>query len=402
MKAQRESPSKQRMTKKKYILLFGILLIYGCAPKFQEWKPHHIHNPQLIPFQTSLDEAIIKIPFKIPDKHIFLQATVNRERTVWFVLDTGMGGVVLSKRIAKKMDIPFSKNTARFIGPSGKAYFSPLLRVNSLKVGGATFNGFDAIPLDLGDLRRNLQHEVDGILGFPLFANILLTIDYPQQTIFLQKGRLPERGKEIFSYYLGGYIPYLPIPWKDTTVLAVIDTGSDSFLHLPKALAEGVSLSDSSREKRGDIEGTYYVLAGSLDEIQIGQYLISHPRIYLTERSKGILGFVFLQHFVITFDQLQKKVRISKPSATRKKIEIYKDALSVWQKREAETGNASIQYHLGCMYHRGYGVEKDISQAIRWYKEAAEQGNVKAQQALERLEGTDRNIKIDWGIKPFK
>jgi predicted aspartyl protease len=393
------------MTKQKCILSLAILLIYGCSQTFQglqEWKPHHIHNPQFIPQQTYLDETVIKIPFKIPDRHILLQATINREKTVWFMLDTGTSGVVVSKRIARKMNLPFSENTTKVSTPSGRAFFSPLLRVNSLRVGGAEFKTFDAVQLDLRDLRRKLKHEVDGILGFPLFANILLTIDYPQQTIFLEKGRLPEKGKEIFDYDLINHKPYLPIPWKGTTVPALIDTGSSHFLTLPKALADDLILSYTMRERVWNIEGTRYDLTGDLEEVQIGQYLISYPRINFSEVSKGILGFVFLHHFVITFDHLQKKVRITKPSATQEKIEIYKDALSLYQKREAETGHASFQYHLGWIYHKGYGVGKNISMAIRWYQEAAEQGNLKAQQALESLEGTGTTIKMDWGIKPFK
>jgi predicted aspartyl protease len=402
MKAQCDSQSKQRMRKKSFILFLVILLVYGCAPKLQEWEPHHIHNPQFIPRETQSDETIIRIPFKIPNRHILLQATINGEKTVWFVLDTGVLGVTLSKRIARKMELPFSKNTAGFSAPSGKVYFSPLIRVNSLKVDGIHFKDFDALLLDFRDLRRNIKHEVDGILGFPLFANILLTIDYPQQTIFLEKGRLPEKGKEIFDYYTSGDTPYLPIPWKDTTIPALIDTGSDSFLSLPKDLAEGVRLRNPTREIRWDIEGARYDLTGTLDEIQIGQYLISYPRVNFAKVPKGILGYVFLHHFIITFDQLQKKVRIVKPRATREKILFYRDALSVYQKREAATGDPEIQYHLGWMYHKGYGVEKNIYQAIRWFKKAAEQGNIKAERALERLKGTDTTIKIDWGIKPFE
>jgi predicted aspartyl protease len=393
------------MTKQKCILPLAILLIYGCSQTFQglqEWKPHHIHNPQFIPQQTYLDETIVEIPLKIPDRHILVQATIDRENTFWFMLDTGASGVIVSKRIARKMNLPFSENTTKVSTPSGKALFSPLLRVNSLSVGGAEFNNFDALPLDLKNMRKKLKHEVDGILGFPLFANILLTIDYPQQTIFLKKGRLPPKGKEIFDYDLINHKPYLPIPWKGTTVPALIDTGSSFFLTMPKELADDLILSYSMREMAWNIEGTRSDLTGDLEEVQIGQYLISYPRINFAEVSEGILGFVFLHHFVITFDQLQKKVRITKPSATREKIEVYKDALSIFQKREAETGYARIQYHLGWMYHRGYGVEKNISMAIRWYKKAAEQGNPKAQQALEHLEGTDTTIKLDWGIKPFK
>ena len=48
----------------------------------------------------------------------------------------------------------------------------------------------------------------------------------------------------------------------------------------------------------------------------------------------------------------------------------------------AERGDASAQYALGYMYASGNGVEKDKTEAARWYRKAAEQGHAMAQYAL--------------------
>ncbi len=40
---------------------------------------------------------------------------------------------------------------------------------------------------------------------------------------------------------------------------------------------------------------------------------------------------------------------------------------------------------MGNAYRDGDGVEQDLKKALVWYKKAAEQGNEKAIEALERL-----------------
>ncbi len=59
----------------------------------------------------------------------------------------------------------------------------------------------------------------------------------------------------------------------------------------------------------------------------------------------------------------------------------YATALKEW-KPLAEEGDATAQYNLGVMYHKGYGVPQDYKEAFRWYRLAAEQGHTKAQYNL--------------------
>ncbi|EOX4856310.1 tetratricopeptide repeat protein, partial [Haemophilus influenzae] len=45
----------------------------------------------------------------------------------------------------------------------------------------------------------------------------------------------------------------------------------------------------------------------------------------------------------------------------------------------AEQGNAEAQLMLGVMYARGIGVKQDDFEAVKWYRQAAEQGYANAQ-----------------------
>ena len=51
----------------------------------------------------------------------------------------------------------------------------------------------------------------------------------------------------------------------------------------------------------------------------------------------------------------------------------------VWYRKAAEQGNARAQFTLGWMYVEGKGVSRDYAQAAVWYRKAAEQGFAKAQ-----------------------
>ncbi len=50
--------------------------------------------------------------------------------------------------------------------------------------------------------------------------------------------------------------------------------------------------------------------------------------------------------------------------------------------RLAVQGIAVAQHFLGWHYHKGIGVRQDDSQAVQWWKKAAEQGIAEAQQGL--------------------
>ena len=51
----------------------------------------------------------------------------------------------------------------------------------------------------------------------------------------------------------------------------------------------------------------------------------------------------------------------------------------------AATGDFNSEYRLGLCYYNGDGVAKDFSEAVKWYRKAAEQNVAQAQYASGRL-----------------
>ena len=63
----------------------------------------------------------------------------------------------------------------------------------------------------------------------------------------------------------------------------------------------------------------------------------------------------------------------------------YSEAVK-WYKKAADQGVAEAQFNMGLCYNDGLGVVKNYSEAVKWFKKAAEQGMEKAQTMLKVLE----------------
>ena len=68
-----------------------------------------------------------------------------------------------------------------------------------------------------------------------------------------------------------------------------------------------------------------------------------------------------------------------------------------WYRRAAEQGNTYAQYKLGCFYRDGKGVATDIQEERRWFHCAAVKGDIEAQTALGiALTQSDGKVEADF------
>jgi uncharacterized protein len=57
-----------------------------------------------------------------------------------------------------------------------------------------------------------------------------------------------------------------------------------------------------------------------------------------------------------------------------------------WYAKAAEKGRPEAEYRVGYMYEQGLGVPKSTTEAMKWYKMAADKGDASAHQALIALQ----------------
>ncbi len=72
----------------------------------------------------------------------------------------------------------------------------------------------------------------------------------------------------------------------------------------------------------------------------------------------------------------------------------YTEAMK-WFRKAADQGNANAQQELGVMYETGQGVPQDYTEAVAWYRKAAELGNEGAQCLLGLMYAKGRGVPQD-------
>jgi len=68
-----------------------------------------------------------------------------------------------------------------------------------------------------------------------------------------------------------------------------------------------------------------------------------------------------------------------------------------WYRTAAERGDSDVQYALGFLYAHGEGVPQDYREAVKWYRKSANQGNAKAQSSLGSAYANGQGLPQDYG-----
>jgi hypothetical protein len=159
-------------------------------------------------------------------------------------------------------------------------------------------------------LSRAVGRDIDGILGFPVFKDVLLTLDYPAEEIRISSGRLPRPdGREIFRD-VGFKRPRLKVDVGGRRVKVLLDSGSTA--HFKLKPTDRIKWSVEPR-----LVGASVLFAGvtlkeagrSGDPVQFGPLIFEAPVVSLTGDER-LVGWHVLRHFVLTFDQKKDRIRM--------------------------------------------------------------------------------------------
>ena len=184
------------------------------------------------------------------------------------------------------------------------------LRTPDAHIGEYSLGSIKAYKHSMTTLSRALGREVDGILGFREFRDVLLTLDYPAGEMRVAPGRLPPPDDvEIFAA-TGGTRPHLEVDVGGRRVKILLDSGSAGRL----ALRPGDRLNWSEAPRPIQATAVYRGVridkGGRLDQnIVFGPITFEDPVTRLTSGTR-LVGWHVLHHFVLTFDQKKKRIRM--------------------------------------------------------------------------------------------
>jgi hypothetical protein len=234
----------------------------------------------------------------------FVQVMVNGKGPFTFGIDTGTGGQALvTPQLAEQLKLAATGEID--IGdPSGRNQRkASTFKLQTLEVAGVQFKDVEAVEFQPSPR----EGQVDGILGFPLFRDYLLTMDYPQERLTLASGALkPDGGNMVVPFTMPRNVPVVQLQVGSQRIDAHVDSRGMG-LSFPGTYASDMKFgSDLIVIGRGrTVSNEFEIKGGQLaGDVRLGGYTFPQPFVAITPvLPSANFGSQPLHNFSVTFDQ---------------------------------------------------------------------------------------------------
>lgn len=276
-------------------ILLTLLLLAGPAPT------------------KAVPEPIATVPLKLIVGKPAVSVTINGKGPFDFFLDTGAGMTVIDADLAKELQLPVT-GTTRIGDPANpQAIEAKTATVKRLTVGGAAFQDVEVVTWDRSALYGGTGPR--GVLGNPLFADHLLTLDLGKGEARIARGEVAP-GPDVVAYEPSeGGVFRIPVSIGKLELEAAIDSGSPSGFALPKRYAEQLPLATPLTEVgRGRMANSAFVVSSATVDAtaRIGINTFPRPVVTFNDVLPGALfGVQVLRHMVLTIDQKNRRIRLT-------------------------------------------------------------------------------------------
>jgi hypothetical protein len=307
-------------------IIDGISLVFICLLNFQS-------------FAHSVLEW--RVPFKLDRHKIILPVRINDSRPLKIILDTGKptrGLTLFKKKLAARLNLEGTKTVKVRGAGRGEGTSAAVAEGVTLSLGSLDFRNERAVIL-----KKNPMHEmdVDGVIGYTLFGDYAVQIDYEEQivTLMLSQDFKAETGWEALPLTFNEKnIPFVEasISVRGEELIPVstyIDLGSSEALVL---LVDSEMKFELPRNLWGryvgmGMNGYMFGKFGYIVALKIGSHLLrdiptAFPKAAMRSRQEGadgILGNQALMRFNVIFDY-RRALLYLKPNRFFEK-QFYKD-----------------------------------------------------------------------------
>ena len=277
------------------------------------------------PAQRSIDIAGPQmLPLTESGGHLYADVTIAG-KSYRFLIDSGAQNILIDEHVAKEAGLP----AVGALEASGAQRTGglQLARLDALQIGSGTMRDLVVTVLDLGRSTGGV-FRIDGILGYPFFAEAEVTIDAAKSTmLFGRSGSFVPQGEKVAietdrafpeaRFRLNGSVE---APF-------IVDTGNAGEVLLYKPFVDRhpgiVPPSVTSRRQSFGIGGAANSYASSLDRLEFAGFTLYHADASVMLASQGAfadridagnVGLGVLRNFVVTFDESQKALYIERGS----------------------------------------------------------------------------------------
>lgn len=165
--------------------------------------PESIEMPEQASIQATVGDVYLQSPI--------IRIKINGQGPFLFMFDTGFTESVISKTLAKKLNLPILKSVANTVQTPTQVVntFENILLAKKIEIDNIIINNFALFSSssyeDEIDHFENLK--VDGILGASIFYGKLVTLDYKKEYIHVKNGELKKNENEVISWIKPSIVP---------------------------------------------------------------------------------------------------------------------------------------------------------------------------------------------------
>ncbi|MBC8108401.1 MAG: aspartyl protease family protein [Anaerolineae bacterium] len=298
-------------------LILCAALFTGCAGKLPVWSPANV----------KLVDDRVEMPVDFPSHGlptIVVERSTNNDEAemqqTLAIIDTGAAASIVTSKYAKSHRLDVRNVGELHLRDSFKQTKNTpdVAKLTALKFNGAELENFDAVVEDFKSL-ESISERLDLVLARPVFRDVLLTIDYPRRRLILERGALPpSNGRDVLDLNrdeAGALL--IPVTIMNEQAWLTLDTGHTGdglLLSRYRLLAMRWASTPVEGDKVVGFIGEGISKIGRMDgNAVVGQYTFPKPIISVShDDDREYLGADFLRHFVMTIDQKNNRVRLSR------------------------------------------------------------------------------------------
>ena len=251
-----------------------------------------------------------EIPFTMDRNLMLIKAKVNSKKEYSFIYDTGTTGLVLSETLVKENRLKITGTTAiqspNSVQPDqANTVVVPKLKLNDFEV--KNLKGVAVPPQQI------FSPNASGIIGLSAFRGNLVTIDFKNSKLILNKGALDPNDKKVVKVdFSRAPEAYVKVNGED--MLAVFDCGGPTEISFPMEWKSKLKLKSEpvlfakARTPGGEVEVYKTQLDGT---VSFGSIEFKDPNIMLVTGGFGAINFgnPFFQKYNTTLDMANQLMR---------------------------------------------------------------------------------------------
>ena len=249
----------------------------------------------------------------VSSRRTVVSGTINGQGPFKMLVDTTATRFTIDDDVAKQLGLK-TVDMPRLDDLPRPMLRGTAVRIDALGLGQVVFHGFNALSVDL-DVQAGGFRRYDAVLPFTMFGDCLLTLDYPNATLILERGELPEPdGEDVLPYSNVRGCPALNLRSVPFSGAICLNSASRHVLSIPVTFSGSQSgamhtnKKDQGRRHVSDFDTDTPI---SFQPIRLGRHeLLGLPIAY--GGSNASFGVELLKRFAVTFDQKNTRVRLTR------------------------------------------------------------------------------------------